>query len=84
MHCLFSDVNKEPTILNEWFVANKLSLNVDKTKYSFFDQHRKKDNVPLQLPNLTINNRKIKREEPIKFIGVLLDENLTYPHSQKI
>ena len=77
IHCLFSDVNKELANINEWFVANKLSLNVEKTKYSFFHKPSKKDDISLQLPNLTINNRKIKREESIKFIGVLLDENIT-------
>ena len=77
IHCLFSDVNKKLTNTNQWFVSNKLSLNVEKTKYSFFHKASKKDNIPLQLPNLTINIRKIKREESIKFIGVLLDENVT-------
>ena len=75
IHCLFSDVNKELTNINKWFVAKKLSLNVAKTKYSSFHKPSKKDNVLPQLPNLTINNRKIKREESIKFLGVLLDEN---------
>ena len=78
MHCLFSDVSKELTNINEWFVANKLSLNFEKTRYSFFPKPSKKDNIPLQLPNLTINNRKTKREESIKFLGVLLHENVTW------
>ena len=83
IHCLFSDVNKELININEWFVANKLSLNVEKTKYSFFHKPSKKDNIPLQLPNLTINNCKIKREESIKFLGVLLDENVTWKEHLK-
>ena len=83
IHCLFSDVNKKLTNTNQWFVSNKLSLNVEKTKYSFFHKASKKDNIPLQLPNLTINIRKIKREESIKFIGVLLDENVTWKEHLK-
>ena len=83
IRCLFSDVNKELTNVNEWFVVNKLSLNVKKTKYSFFHKPSKKDNIPLQLPNLTINNRKIKREESIKFLGVSLDENITWKEHLK-
>ena len=78
IHCLFSDVNKELTNIKKWFVAYKLSLNVAKTKYSSFHKPSKKDNVPLQLSNLSINNHKIKREESIKFLGVLLDENVTW------
>ena len=36
IHSLFSDMNKELTKVNEWFVAKKRSLNVKKSKYSFF------------------------------------------------
>ena len=38
---------------------------------------RKKDNIPVQLPILAINNCKIKQEEFTKFLGVLLNENVT-------
>ena len=83
IHCLFPDVNKELTNINEWFVANKLSFNVEKTKYCLFNKPSKKDNILLQIPNLTINNCKIKREESIKFLGVLLDENVTWKEHLK-
>ena len=39
---LFSDANKDLTNINEWFVANKLSLNVEKTKFSFFHKPLRK------------------------------------------
>ena len=83
IHCLFSGVNKELTNINEWFVANKLLLNVEKIKYSFFHKPSKKDNTPFQLPNLTIDNRKIKREESIRFLGVLLDEKVIWKEHLK-
>ena len=83
IHCLFSDANKGLTNINEWFAANKFSLNVEKTKYSFFHKPSKKDNIPLHLPNLTTNNRKIKKEESITFLGVLLDENVTWKEHLK-
>ena len=77
--CLFSDVKKELTSINKWFVTNKLSLNDQKNQVIFFlHKHSKKDDISLQLPNLTMNNQKIKREEPQKFLGVLLDEKLTW------
>ena len=44
----------------------------------FFKKPSNKDNIPLLLPNLTINNHKIKQEESIKFQVVLLNENLTW------
>ena len=74
----FVKVNDELQKINEWFISNKLSLNVKKNKYSFFDKPSKKDDIPLILPNLNINNREIARTESIKFLGVLLDKNLTW------
>ena len=39
---------------------------------------RQKDDIPLVLPTLKINNTLIKRVDHIKFLGVLFDENLTW------
>ena len=71
---LSNELNK----LNEWFKTNKLSLNVDKMKYTFFHKLKQRDIIPLKLPNLILNNSSIKRENAIKFLGVIIDENLTW------
>ena len=60
-----------------WFNANKLSLNKDKTKYSLFHKASEKDNRPLNLPWLFINDREIKRITSVKYLEVLIDEHLT-------
>ena len=73
---LFDTVNIELQKINQWFISNKLSLNMTKTKCSFFHKPSKKDNIPLVLPKLSICNNEIKRSESIKFLGVFLDENL--------
>ena len=41
---LFVTVNSELSKINQWFFANKLSLNITKTKYSFFYKTSKKGN----------------------------------------
>ena len=74
----FSTMNEELASINQWFTSNKLSLNAKKTKYSFFDKPSKKDDIPLTLPKLTISNHVTERQEFIKFVGVLLDENLNW------
>ena len=74
----FDIVNIELQKNSQWFISNKLSLNVAKTKYSFFHKPSKKDNILLVLPKLSICNNEIKRSESIKFLGVFLDENLTW------
>ena len=53
---------------SEWFVSNKLSINVKKKNNLFYMIY---DN-PLVLSKLNINNRRIVSTESIKFIGVLL------------
>ena len=75
---LFETVNLQLERINQWFISNKLSLNVSKTKYSFFHKPSKRDDIPLLLPKLNINNSEIERSECFKFLGVLLDENLCW------
>ena len=75
---LFTVVNNELVNIKDWFTANKLSLNVEKTKYSFFHKPSKKDGIPLRLQKLIINRYEIQRGESIKFLGVLLDQHLTW------
>ena len=65
---LFRTMNAELSHLNDWFCANKLSL---------FHKAKSQDNLPLVLPDLFINNVKIKSENSLKFLGVMIDENLT-------
>ena len=69
-------MDEELASINQQLTSNKLSLNAKKTKYSFFHKSSKKDDIPLMLPKLTISNDVIERQESIKFLGVLLNENL--------
>ena len=57
---LFSIVNEELEKLGDWFTANRFSLNIKKTKYTFFHKNSVKDNIPLQLPDLHISNKGLK------------------------
>ena len=75
---LFQTVNNELQKISLWFISNKLSINLTKAKYSFFHKPSKTDDIPLALPKLYIDNNKIQRSESIKFLGVFLDENLTW------
>ena len=59
---LFAVVNNELVNIKDWFTASKLSLNVEKVKYSFFLKPSKKEDIPLRLPKLIISNYEIQRE----------------------
>ena len=75
---LFQTVNNELQGIYQWFISNKLSINVSKTKYSFFEKPSKRGDIPLAVPKLYIDNNQIQRSESIKFLRVILDENLTW------
>ena len=75
---LFSTVNEELEKLGDWFTANRLSLNIKKTKYTFLHKNLVKDNIPLKLPDLHISNKSIERKSLIKFLGLMLDEHIAW------
>ena len=64
------------TQLNEWFKANKLTLNSDKSNFVIFRSRQNKiTNLPVQIKFQTTC---IKQSESAKFLGVILDEHLTW------
>ena len=58
--------------INEWFVANKLSLSLDKTCYTVFC----KSNVN-QL-SIQLNGTDIKRVNSCRYLGVIIDCELKW------
>ena len=78
LRILFSMVNDELKKIYGWFNANKRSLNADKTDYSLFHKPSKTDDLPLLLPKVLINDKEVERVGSIKFLGVLLDEHLSW------
>lgn len=75
---LFHKVNRELIKISDWFKANKLSLNAKKTKYTLFHSCQQKKFLPNNLPFLSIENNEIIQENVTKFLGVLIDENLSW------
>ena len=74
---LLTKANGELTKLSLWFKANKLSLNISKTTYMLFS-NRKNIN---EIKNLMIDENIIDRVRECKFLGTVIDENLTWkPH----
>jgi len=73
---LFQTVNAELSLAANWFSANKLTLNLDKTNYILFKSHRKSS--PSQHPLLSINGTPLSPVESTKFLGVYVDQHLTW------
>ena len=81
---LFDTANRELQKASVWFQANKLTLNVSKTKYILF--RSKKMNIDFDHISLKIGNEKIDRignnckTKYFKFVGHHLDEFMTWEH----
>ena len=80
LFCSGYDINKLSEIvteelkkLKEWFAVNMLSLNVSKTNYMVFSNSKCTRDI-----NIHISNVKIMRVKVTKFLGVLIDEKLTW------
>lgn len=72
---LIEDINSELEKVNMWLKCNKLKLNVGKTKSMLFTKRRSLD--PL---NLIIDNTHIEQVSVFKFLGIIIDENLSWKH----
>ena len=74
--CLEDDLNT----LSEWFAANKLTLNLDKTVCMLFQKNNMKDEIILKVNDMTIRN-----QTETKFLGMWLDQSLNWhSHVQKL
>ena len=76
-------INSELKLITDWLCLNKLSLNAKKTKMMIF-HHRQRNISKINL-ELMINNTQIEQVKEFNFLGILLDECMTWnPHIQKI
>jgi len=81
---LYTTMNTELIKLNTWFEANKLCLNVNKTKYIVFRPSSTFKNLDNKYIN--INDQVLERIgndatiTSFKFLGIHLEETLTWKH----
>ena len=70
-------------IISGWMLANRLTVNCDKTNYMLFSPSKwSKESCDL---DLKINGNHIKKAEVTKYLGVHVDENLEWkPHIQDL
>ena len=62
--------------IDNWLIANKLALNVNKTTYMLF--RPKCSKIPDPSLKLSIRNNKIERVSSTKLLGVLVDDHLSW------
>ena len=70
-------INKEINKLYDWMKANKLSLNIKKTKYMVF-RYPQKSRHSLPKLSIKINDVIIERVDQFKFLGIIIHETLSW------
>ena len=59
--------------ISDWFLANKLTLNLKKSCFALFKKDNKKQSFPIKFQNVDI-----PQSSRVKFLGVWIDENLDW------
>ena len=73
-------LNFDFKFLHKWLLANKISLNCDKTELIFF--HKPRTKLPEKI-KIKLNGTVLKHTHAIKYLGVYLDETLSGDHHCK-
>ena len=71
---LLQDITNELENITLWLKVNKLSLNVQKTKLMVFQRKQKQ----IKELNIVINGITIERVELFNFLGLIIDEGLSW------
>ena len=74
---LESCINENLSHVSNWLIANKLSLNIDKTNFVLFHPPQKATSYAIRL---SMENKMINKEAHIKYLGIYIDSNLNWKH----
>ena len=72
---LISTMNAELENINVWMKINELSVNTSKTNYIIFRPKQK--SITLNT-SVLFDSKPLKRVNVVKFLGIFIDENLTW------
>ena len=72
---LVNMINQELEKFSIWLRTNRLSLNLDKTKFMIFKPRQKLLELDVKL---LLNDREIDQVEKFVFLGVILDDKLSW------
>ena len=76
-------VNTELSKVQEWLVANKLTLNAKKSNFVIFHPYQKKLDRDVIIKIFDIHTKEfvlLDQKTYIKYLGILIDSNLTWKY----
>ena len=66
-----------------WLIANKLSLNIKKTNYIIFHPYQKRINFNIRIKAYDSRTKTffdLERKDHVKYLGVIIDQHLSWKH----
>ena len=69
-----TNIENDMCALSDWFCANKLSLNAQKTNFMVFSPKNK----PTNITSLNLENQIIQKVNSAKFLGIFIDDELKW------
>ena len=63
-----------------WATNNFMTIHPQKTKYMIISTWQKHQRIPLSNVSITINKQPIERVSHIKYLGVIVDNNLSWAY----
>jgi hypothetical protein len=72
-------INVDLENVHQWLLANKLTLNKDKTEYMIIGSRQRISNLVTD-PKIELGESVIKRVHKSKTLGVIIDEHLLWNH----
>ena len=76
-------VNCELTKVVVWLIPNKLSLNIKKTNYIIFHPYQKHINFNIRIKAYDSRTKTLfdlERKDHVKYLGVIIDQHLSWKH----
>ena len=67
-------LNSELVKINDWTIANRLTINVDKTELLLFTNR----DIGTQTDQITLNGNHVRFVGQARFLGVIIDNSLSY------
>ena len=75
---LFLELESDLKHLHEWLLANRLSVNLKKTKFLVFTSKQRARHLQNLPRTFSFSNNSINRSDTIKFLGIKIDEHLKW------
>ena len=79
LQALYEKGNSELENIDNWLIANKLSINANKTNYIIF-QTPKSRSAKTTSFQLKLRNNKVEKVSSTRFLGVIINKNLSWKY----